>query len=68
MDLGLKVNRLDYWNLPSEIPYDKYLDWMAWTMLDVERNDLDSADEAYVTPSQLQMACGQQVTVWNGRF
>lgn len=69
MDLSLRVNRLDYWNVTSEIPHDKKLMWLAWTMLEVERRDPDySTDQVYTTPAQVQIACGQQVTVWNGRF
>lgn len=68
MDLSLRVNRLDYWNVQNEIPHDKYLDWLAWTMLEVERMDPDNDPKSYLTPARVQIACGQPVTIWNGKF
>lgn len=69
MDLGLRVNRLDYWNLQREIPYEKYQEWLAWTTLEVERKDPECAsDDNYLTPGQLQVAMGHPVKAFNGRF
>jgi len=68
MDLSLRVNRFDYWNVQSEIPHDKYLEWLAWTMLEVECINPDNDPKSYLTPAQAQLACGQPVTIWNGKF
>jgi len=69
MDLSLRVNRLDYWNVQSEIPHERYLEWLAWTILETERNDPDNfTSQSCVTPQQVQLALGEPVTLFNGRF
>lgn len=62
MRLAFRCNRVDWWNMQQEIPYDRYLQLLAYTSLECESME----PQEVATAADWARATGQDVPLFSG--